>query len=128
MLDHLRRQAALFICPELRLPIPGEVAGSEGPASEQGQSSGPRPWEALRSPEAAKAWLAAASAEELGAMARHLLVGGPLSLAEEDVRRLIELGAHASEALSRKVATAAWAASLSEDRWPGRARSARRPA
>ncbi len=120
----IRRQLALFICPELtpvpctaqaRAALPGTPvarpvgfsqaaqAGSSGACVPQDQASAPTAWADLRSQEQAEAWLAAASEAELGEMAAHLLAGHPVSREEAVPQQAILLAQCASEALARRV-------------------------
>ena len=84
------------------------------------RESGPRSWAAFPSPEEAAAWIAAASEEELGAMAEWYLEDRPASREEHVLQHQISLAVIASERSYARVIDAAQAA---KDR---RARSRRR--
>lgn len=95
-------------------------AGSGVQASRTGQSCGPMPWAELRTPEETKAWLSAASEEELDAMAARLLADVPLCPVEARVRGLVVSVAGASEAIWRRLIDA-------EQRASGRRFPSRKP-
>ena len=116
----LRRRMALNICPELIADIRVSPDAEVAPLSAFGQqdlSIEPKAWERVRTQEQAQAYLAAASEEELRAMAERLLAGHPVSHAEAVPQRLIALALLASEELWRRVIGATGEAKHCGYRW-----------
>ena len=84
----------------------GEAVAPSGVCTGPDSSRASRPLECIRRRGQVQIWLASASAEELRAMAKRLLSGGPVSPDEAFLQRQIGLALCASATLSRRLMAA----------------------